>query len=103
MIPVLSSPVQSLGPLVKCNDTGYALVKDPSYYHGIMNDTGIVLRKDDRYNPPGGHSNTPYSNCNPMHVIGGEFSGQVEGGKYEWYRDWETDRKSTRLNSSHRL
>ena len=20
-----------------------------------------------------------------------------------WYRDWETDRKSTRLNSSHRL
>ena len=24
--------------------------------------------------------------------------------KYHWkYRDWETDRKSTRLNSSHRL
>ena len=22
---------------------------------------------------------------------------------YAWYRDWETDRKSTRLNSSHRL
>ena len=22
---------------------------------------------------------------------------------YGWYRDWETDRKSTRLNSSHRL
>ena len=21
--------------------------------------------------------------------------------KEEWYRDWETDRKSTRLNSSH--
>ena len=21
----------------------------------------------------------------------------------KWYRDWETDRKSTRLNSSHRL
>ncbi len=54
MIPVLSSPIQSLGPLVKCNDTGYALVKDPSYYHGIMNDTGIVLRKDDRYVPLAG-------------------------------------------------
>ena len=25
-----------------------------------------------------------------------------EGGNYiGWYRDWETDRKSTRLNSSH--
>ena len=24
-------------------------------------------------------------------------------GKHERYRDWETDRKSTRLNSSHRL
>ena len=23
--------------------------------------------------------------------------------KHEGYRDWETDRKSTRLNSSHRL
>ena len=22
--------------------------------------------------------------------------------KNDWYRDWETDRKSTRLNSSHR-
>jgi hypothetical protein len=54
MIPVLSSPIQSLGPLVKCNDTGYALVKDPSYYHGIMNDTGIVLRKDERYVPLAG-------------------------------------------------
>ena len=54
IIPVLSSPIQSLGPLVKCNDTGYALVKDPSYYHGMMNDSGIVLRKDDRYVPLSG-------------------------------------------------
>ena len=27
----------------------------------------------------------------------------VEGDKWLKYRDWETDRKSTRLNSSHRL
>ena len=25
------------------------------------------------------------------------------GVDFKWYRDWETDRKSTRLNSSHRL
>ena len=36
----------------------------------------------------------------------GEFAleGNVflaEGEKYSNYRDWETDRKSTRLNSSH--
>ena len=28
--------------------------------------------------------------------------GQAEGGTTPPYRDWETDRKSTRLNSSHR-
>ena len=27
---------------------------------------------------------------------------QLEGKDYKTYRDWETDRKSTRLNSSHR-
>ena len=31
-----------------------------------------------------------------------EKSGIVTG-KHQPYRDWETDRKSTRLNSSHRL
>ena len=25
----------------------------------------------------------------------------IQDKKYNWYRDWETDRKSTRLNSSH--
>ena len=51
----------------------------------------------------------------------GVFTASIEGGPYTfscyvsksanctagalelWYRDWETDRKSTRLNSSHRL
>ena len=28
--------------------------------------------------------------------------GQLEQVSYDSYRDWETDRKSTRLNSSHR-
>ena len=27
----------------------------------------------------------------------------IEPKVFEMYRDWETDRKSTRLNSSHRL
>ena len=32
------------------------------------------------------------------------FSGKFNyNDKYPAYRDWETDRKSTRLNSSHRL
>ena len=28
---------------------------------------------------------------------------EIKGGtlRFQWYRDWETDRKSTRLNSSH--
>ena len=30
---------------------------------------------------------------------GDPFSGKATGSRY--YRDWETDRKSTRLNSSH--
>ena len=30
-------------------------------------------------------------------------TGWVNGGVCTRYRDWETDRKSTRLNSSHRL
>ena len=28
---------------------------------------------------------------------------EMNGSFGLWYRDWETDRKSTRLNSSHRL
>ena len=34
-------------------------------------------------------------------IIGGGEKRQVIGG-FGGYRDWETDRKSTRLNSSHR-
>ena len=108
MIPVLSSPIQSLGPLVKCNDTGYALVKDPSYYHGIMNDTGIVLRKDERYvplagaaglatepmviagtlgkhgssfGPTGAVGSNP--NCLSKHEVDGKFTRFPDGSK-EW-------------------
>ena len=33
---------------------------------------------------------------------GGLGSVRVVLGRFGWYRDWETDRKSTRLNSSHR-
>ena len=29
------------------------------------------------------------------------ISIKMEDGSYHTYRDWETDRKSTRLNSSH--
>ena len=32
-----------------------------------------------------------------------ETAKHVDFDKYAEYRDWETDRKSTRLNSSHRL
>ena len=38
-----------------------------------------------------------------------KLAKMVGGGKYRWktslapYRDWETDRKSTRLNSSHEI
>ena len=31
------------------------------------------------------------------------FSLNTESANHRTYRDWETDRKSTRLNSSHRL
>ena len=34
-------------------------------------------------------------------VIGGDWYEVVWGVLMEDYRDWETDRKSTRLNSSH--
>ena len=38
-----------------------------------------------------------------MHGLLAEVDGQVVGLTHYSYRDWETDRKSTRLNSSHRL
>ena len=35
-------------------------------------------------------------------LIGGNFTNATgTSGNHIWYRDWETDRKSTRLNSSH--
>ena len=34
-------------------------------------------------------------------ILGGSTWGDGELND-DWYRDWETDRKSTRLNSSHR-
>ena len=36
-------------------------------------------------------------------LVGLGVSGGVEETVVVEYRDWETDRKSTRLNSSHRL
>ena len=35
-------------------------------------------------------------------AAGGAAAGSAAGGVPGAYRDWETDRKSTRLNSSHR-
>ena len=36
-------------------------------------------------------------------AVTGTFHGSIIEAETEWpYRDWETDRKSTRLNSSHR-
>ena len=37
-----------------------------------------------------------------QHIVGAVASG-VDSELMDGYRDWETDRKSTRLNSSHRL
>ena len=48
-----------------------------------------------------------YNFLNRIAVSGGTYRDWLEtvytGGNYmeSWYRDWETDRKSTRLNSSH--
>ena len=34
-------------------------------------------------------------------VLGVSLGAALVLGVWQWYRDWETDRKSTRLNSSH--
>ena len=39
------------------------------------------------------YEDAPRARSLPLHIV---------TGKQWWYRDWETDRKSTRLNSSHR-
>ena len=44
---------------------------------------------------------SPLDNGAVAKITGG-FSGSVESYLLAAYRDWETDRKSTRLNSSHR-
>ena len=41
-----------------------------------------------------------YTTKHPIKYLGAK---NEDYPKKNWYRDWETDRKSTRLNSSHRL
>ena len=43
-----------------------------------------------------------YSLTRPM-MLDPKYNNCGKKTYYEEYRDWETDRKSTRLNSSHRL
>ena len=39
--------------------------------------------------------------CADTYIHGKCLIGEMENGELRTYRDWETDRKSTRLNSSH--
>ena len=51
----------------------------------------------------GGNANynyTPFSDID-LHVVVDIEKLPECNGLFRWYRDWETDRKSTRLNSSH--
>jgi len=54
ILPVYSNPVESSGPIVRCNSTHFGLVKDPSYFHGVLSSNGIELRRDERYVPLAG-------------------------------------------------
>lgn len=54
IMPVYSNPVESSGPVVHCNSTHFGLVKDPSYFHGVLSSNGIELRRDERYVPLAG-------------------------------------------------
>ncbi|MFZ9761581.1 MAG: hypothetical protein ACO3DH_09005 [Candidatus Kapaibacteriota bacterium] len=108
MMPVYSNPVESTGPIVRCNDSFYGLVKDPSYFHGNLTKDGIELRKDERYVPLSGvaglttesmviagtlgkqssnvgktGSVNQVANCLSKHEIDGKFTRFPDGSK-EW-------------------
>lgn len=108
VMPIYSNPVESTGPIVKCNDAMYGLVKDPSYFHGTLTDDGITLRKDDRYVPLSGAAGlttesmviagtlgsqssrvgktgsvNPVVNCLSKHQIDGKFTRFPDSTK-EW-------------------
>ena len=58
-MPVLCDPVRPTDAVTICDDNGYGLVKDPSYFYGSLNEKGITLYKDPRYIPLSGVAGLP--------------------------------------------
>jgi len=108
ILPVYSNPVESFGPIVRCNSTHFGLVKDPSYFHGVLSSNGIELRRDERYVPLAGAAGlttepmviagtlgnsgsrigrsgsvNPVLNCLSKHEIDGKFTRFPDSTK-EW-------------------
>lgn len=53
-MPSLSDPVSPEGPKTVCNESGYGLITDPSYFSGHLGNEGVSLREDSRYIPLSG-------------------------------------------------
>ena len=62
--------------------------------------SGLTLGDVIRYDPQTiGYTLSSANNEQNAEVVG--VIESISSGEYVLYRDWETDRKSTRLNSSH--
>ena len=70
------------------------------YYHDAGHSDAFSGYNKYNYNTPWGDSDFTDSS-NYLNNLGGGLNWLGEQNNESAYRDWETDRKSTRLNSSH--
>ena len=75
---------------------------DSIQYHGRLNDDFVPPASYSLVTQVDGRGVYSFCMC-PGGIVAPCATEQEEVVTNGWYRDWETDRKSTRLNSSHRL
>lgn len=107
-LPTLCDPVRPVGPKTICDESGYGLITDPTYFYGELGNNGVSIRQDSRYIPLSGVAGltidpivfggnlgstsstirsmgNPASTvqCNGQHEIDGAFS-TFANGYVEW-------------------